>query len=132
MAELDLAAAIEAGRVAARSKAAEMFNVEPEAVAVGVLVEVVEAAIRAAAPLIARAERELAAGELIAWADSLGWENNSSLRRLRRHAHQCAQRVAPKPTAEEVLEALARGDYVSCHLDDAGRAIPPSEREVLG
>lgn len=84
--------------------------------------------VNAAAPLIERAVREQAAGELIAWANSLDYTNNSSLRRLRRHAHQCAQRVAPKPTREEVLEALQRGDFVGCHLDDAGRAIPPGER----
>jgi len=31
-------------------------------------------------------------------------------------------------TREEVLEALRRGDFVGCHLDDAGRAIPPEAR----
>lgn len=84
--------------------------------------------LEAAAPLIERAVREQAAQELVAWADSLDWENNSSLRRLRRHVHMCAQRIGPKMTDREVAEALVRGDFVGCHLDDAGRAIPPGER----
>lgn len=71
--------------------------------------------------------REQAADELIAWADTLD-RDNASLRTLRRHVGMCAQRIAPKPSAEEVVEALRRGDFVGCVLDEAGRAIPPVER----
>lgn len=70
-------------------------------------------------PLLDLHERELreqAAAELIAWADTFAG-GNATQRRMRRHIHTCAQRVAPKPTPGEVLEALARGDFVAC-LDE--------------
>jgi hypothetical protein len=40
-----------------------------------------------------------------------------------------AARVAQGPASlAEVAEALRRGDYAACHLDEAGRPIPPEER----
>lgn len=127
MAEPDLTAAIEAGRAASRAEAAKMFGCEPGDLAVGVADILDAAAIRAAAPLIERAVREQAAQQLITWADTFAG-GNATQRRMCRHIHMCAQRIGPKMTDLEVAEALARGDYVACHLDDAGRAIPPGER----
>ncbi len=81
------------------------------------------------APIIERAVREQAALELVAWADGLDHAGSSALRRLRRHIHMCVQRIGPKMTDAEMVQALQRGDFAVCHLDDAGRAIPPAGSE---
>lgn len=82
-------------------------------------------AIEAARPVIERAVREQAAQELITWADE-GAVGIPGTRR--RTLHAAARKILPKMTLQEVAEAMARGDYVGCHLDEAGRAIPPAER----
>lgn len=80
----------------------------------------------ALAPLIERQVREQAAQELLDWAETFARDNNAQWT-IRRHIGMCARRIGPKMTTEQVVEALQRGDYVACHLDDAGRAIPPQE-----
>lgn len=87
--------------------------------------EMAKRAVTAATPHIERAVREQAARELIAYRDGLD-RDNPALRTLRRHVDLCARRIGPKMTDREVVEALQRGDFIGCHLDDAGRAIPPA------
>jgi hypothetical protein len=84
-------------------------------------------ALNAVLELHEKQVRERAAQELTAWAGTYGG-GNATQRRMLRHIHMCAQRIAPKPTPEQIAEALARGDFVACHLDDAGRAIPPVDQ----
>lgn len=85
--------------------------------------EAVTAAVLAAAPIIERQVREKLAAELAEWADT-----HPPMSAIRRHGHIAARRVGPKLTLQDVADALMRGNYVYCHLDDAGRAIPPGER----
>jgi hypothetical protein len=125
VAGLDLTEAIEAGRAATRAEAAKIFGCDPGELSMGVADILDAIAIRAAAPLIERAVREQAAQELIAWADKDG---DSPLSARRRWLHAAARKIGPKMTDAEVIDALARGDFVGCHLDDAGRAIPPTDR----
>ncbi len=138
MADLELTAAIEAvarvfheaviaGGHADASAAQSWGDLDAEDRAV--LLETVGVGVRAAAPLIERAVRERAAQELVAWADGLDRAGSSALRRLRRHIHMCVQRIGPKMTDAEMVQALQRGDFAVCHLDDAGRAIPPAGSE---
>lgn len=122
MAELDLTAAIEAAHAATRAEAAKMFGCDPNDLSMTIADILDAVAIRAAAPLIERAVREQAAQELIAWADKDG---DSPLSARRRWLHTAARKVGPKMTDAEVIDALRRGDFVGCHLDEAGRAIPP-------
>lgn len=94
----------------------------PREVYVGEAKEVIDLV----APIIARAVRKRAAAELMAWA-----ETKDHTTSLRRHIGMCARRVEPEPTEDEIREAL--GGLLSgmagrvCHLDEAGRAIPPGD-----
>jgi hypothetical protein len=71
-----------------------------------------------------RAGREDAAREILAHADRFApAEGNVQQQRLRRHLLIGAQVAAPDPSSRQLAEAVARGDYIGCHLDDAGQPI---------
>lgn len=83
-------------------------------------------AIEATWPLAHRAGRDAAARDIVEHADRYApRDGNVEQRRLRRHLMIAVQVAGPKATLEEVVEAVRRGDYVACHLDEAGRSIPP-------
>jgi hypothetical protein len=50
-------------------------------------------------------------------------DGNIQQRRMRRHLMIAVQVVSPKPSLEEVAAAVARGDYVACHLDEYGQPV---------
>lgn len=135
MAELDLTEAIEklallmTGRLGMPGEARTWEDLGPHARAA--YLESATEVIDLVAPLIERAVRERAAQELLDWAHSLD-RNNPAMWTRRRHIGMCAQRIAPEPTEEEIRAALV--NLLSgmagrvCHLDEAGRSIPPPSR----
>lgn len=71
-----------------------------------------------------RAAREDAARGIVEHADRHAPRNgNVEQRRMRRHLMIAVQVASPKATLEEIAEAVRRGDFVACHLDDAGQSI---------
>jgi hypothetical protein len=50
-------------------------------------------------------------------------DGNIQQRRMRRHLMIAVQVVSPKPSLEEIAAAVARGDYVACHLDEYGQPV---------
>ena len=81
---------------------------------------VAEIAIEAAAPLIARnaarAEREKAAQELIAWADEIVEPGISGPRAIRRRTLMAAaSKITPKLTPAELAEKIATGEAHVIH-----------------
>ncbi len=82
-------------------------------------------AVKIAAPIIARATRELVAAELAAWADEIPADERRTGPRATRYRTlmAAARRAGPKMTTEDVAEAIKAGNFAVCHLDEAGRAI---------
>lgn len=129
---VDLSAAVEAAAIELARQAGYRWDERP---AVWDSLEYFHASYRNAARRVVQAvlpplEREVRgqlARELISFAETFGRDNAAQCT-LRRHIHMCASRIGPGMTDQEVVEALRRGDFVGCHLDNAGRAIPPGER----
>lgn len=84
------------------------------------------ATVLALMPELVAFGRDAAAQDIEQHADELApRDGNIQQRRLRRHLLIAARVAAGKPTVEEVAEALAAGNFVGCHLDEAGRAVQP-------
>lgn len=89
----------------------------------------VRAIIEAAAPILERQLRHEIADELFEWSNEKGrTEVFGPLAARRRAIQSAARHIAPMPTPEEIVDALRRGDFVGCHLDDAGRSIAPDSQ----
>jgi hypothetical protein len=89
-----------------------------------------QAAVDVAAALeAARAdEREKVARRIVAHADKHAPKGDPATATLRRHLLLAARVAAGPMTIDQVAEALTKGDYMVCLLDEAGQTIAEGER----
>lgn len=88
--------------------------------------------VRAAVTSAFRAGREAAAQAILAHADEWAPNDgtpNAAQRTLRRHLHIAARVATGPPTLDQVAEALRKGDFAVCYLDDAGRSVAHDSKE---
>lgn len=98
--------------------------------------DIARLAVETAAPIIERAALLRASEMLMQWADDMGDVGFTGPASARKRAIQaCARKIAPKLTTAEAAAALVdlltgKSEGFACHLDDAGRAIPPTGRQL--